>query len=105
MIENVVGPFNLPLGLTLNFVVNGREVLVPMAIEEPSVVAGASFLANLARAAGGSVGRAGAERPTPLNELSFGDFQPEKRREALTARAAASSGAPPRAATHNKGIM
>jgi len=42
LIENVVGTYNLPLGLTLNFVVNGREVLVPMAIEEPSVVAGAS---------------------------------------------------------------
>lgn len=53
MIENVVGTFNLPLGIALNFIVNGREVLVPMVIEEPSVVAGASFMARLARAAGG----------------------------------------------------
>lgn len=53
MIENVVGVHALPLGIALNFVVNGREVLVPMAIEEPSVVAGASFMAKLARAGGG----------------------------------------------------
>jgi hydroxymethylglutaryl-CoA reductase len=49
MIENVVGLHALPLGIAQNFVVNGREVLVPMAIEEPSVVAGASFMARLAR--------------------------------------------------------
>ncbi len=53
MIENVVGLFSLPLGIAQNFVINGREVLVPMAIEEPSVVAGASFMARLARAGGG----------------------------------------------------
>lgn len=53
MIENVVGTFALPLGIALNFVVNGREVLVPMAIEEPSVVAAASYMAKLARAGGG----------------------------------------------------
>jgi len=53
MIENVAGIHALPLGIALNFVVNGREVLVPMAIEEPSVVAGASFMAKLARAGGG----------------------------------------------------
>jgi hydroxymethylglutaryl-CoA reductase len=53
MIENVVGLHALPLGIALNFVVNSRQVLVPMAIEEPSVVAGASFMAKLARAGGG----------------------------------------------------
>lgn len=53
MIENVVGLHALPLGVAVNFLVNGREVLVPMAIEEPSVVAGASFMAKLARAGGG----------------------------------------------------
>jgi hydroxymethylglutaryl-CoA reductase len=53
MVENVVGTFNLPLGIGLNFLVNGREVLVPMTIEEPSVIAGASFMAKLARAGGG----------------------------------------------------
>ncbi len=53
MIENVVGLHSLPLGIGLNFQVNGRDVLVPMVIEEPSVVAGASFMAKLARAGGG----------------------------------------------------
>jgi hydroxymethylglutaryl-CoA reductase len=53
MIENVVGTHALPLGIAVNFAVNGHEVLVPMAVEEPSVVAGASFMAKLARAGGG----------------------------------------------------
>jgi len=53
MIENVVGMHALPLGIGLNFQVNGRDILVPMAIEEPSVVAGASFMAKLVRAGGG----------------------------------------------------
>ncbi|HSG26046.1 MAG TPA: hydroxymethylglutaryl-CoA reductase, degradative [Anaerolineales bacterium] len=53
MIENVVGVHGLPLGIGLNFIVNGREVLVPMVVEEPSVVAGASFMAKLARKGGG----------------------------------------------------
>ena len=55
MIENAIGTFALPLGIGLNFMVNGRDVLVPMAIEEPSVVAGASFMAKLARAGGGFI--------------------------------------------------
>jgi hydroxymethylglutaryl-CoA reductase len=53
MIENVIGIHALPLGIGLNFQVNGRDVLVPFAIEEPSVVAGASFMAKLVRAGGG----------------------------------------------------
>jgi hydroxymethylglutaryl-CoA reductase len=53
MIENVVGLHGLPLGVAVNFSVNGRDILVPMVVEEPSVVAGASFTAKLARAGGG----------------------------------------------------
>lgn len=53
MIENVIGLYSLPLGVALNFQVNGRDILVPMTLEEPSVVAGASFMAKLARAGGG----------------------------------------------------
>ncbi len=53
MIENVVGTHALPLGIAPNFVINGRECLVPMAIEEPSVVAAASFMARIVRQAGG----------------------------------------------------
>lgn len=53
LIENVIGVHGLPLGLALNFMVNGREMIVPMAIEEPSVVAGASYMAKLVRIGGG----------------------------------------------------
>ncbi len=53
MIENVVGTYALPMGLGLNFQVNGRDVIIPMVVEEPSIVAGASFMAKLARAGGG----------------------------------------------------
>ncbi|RLF53103.1 MAG: hydroxymethylglutaryl-CoA reductase, degradative, partial [Thermoplasmata archaeon] len=53
MIENVVGTFELPLGIAVNFLINGKEYLVPMAIEESSVVAAASNAAKMARAAGG----------------------------------------------------
>lgn len=53
MIENVIGTHNLPLGIAVNFLINGRDYLIPMVIEEPSVVAGASYAAKLARAGGG----------------------------------------------------
>jgi len=53
MIENVVGTFNLPLGIATNFRVNGRDVLIPMVVEEPSIVAGASYAAKLVREGGG----------------------------------------------------
>ncbi len=53
MIENVIGVYGLPLGIAVNFTVNGRDLLVPMAIEEPSVVAGVSLIAKLARTGGG----------------------------------------------------
>ncbi len=53
MIENVVGRYTLPLGIAVNFLINGRDRLIPMAIEEPSVVAGASYAAKLVRAGGG----------------------------------------------------
>ena len=53
MVENVMGVFELPLGLAANFRVNGRDYLVPMAVEEPSVIAAASYMAKIARGAGG----------------------------------------------------
>lgn len=69
MIENVVGIYSLPLGIALNFIVNGREVLVPMAIEEPSVVAGASFMAKLARAGGGFTAQ--ADSPEMIGQIQL----------------------------------
>ena len=53
MIENVVGTFDLPLGIAMNFTINGKDYLIPMAVEEPSVVAAASNAAKIARAKGG----------------------------------------------------
>lgn len=53
MIENVVGSMTLPLGIATNFLINGKEYLIPMAIEEPSVVAAASNAARMARIHGG----------------------------------------------------
>jgi len=53
MIENVVGKFELPLGVATNFTVNGKDYLIPMAVEEPSVVAAASYMAKIARDHGG----------------------------------------------------
>ena len=53
MVENVAGRYALPLGIATNFLVNGKDYLVPMVIEEPSVVAGVSFAAKLFRAGGG----------------------------------------------------
>jgi hydroxymethylglutaryl-CoA reductase len=67
MIENAIGVFGLPLGIAVNFLVNGREVLVPMVIEEPSVVAGASFMAKLAREGGGF--SAEADEPEMIGQM------------------------------------
>ncbi|WP_460801646.1 hydroxymethylglutaryl-CoA reductase, degradative [Microbacterium sp. GXF6406] len=53
MIENVIGQIGIPVGVATNVIVNGREVLVPMATEEPSVVAAASNIARMSRARGG----------------------------------------------------
>ena len=72
MIENVVGLHILPLGIAVNFVVNERDVLVPMVVEEPSVVAGASFAAKLARAGGGF--RATTTAPEMIGQLQVLDI-------------------------------
>ena len=53
MIENVVGVFQLPLGIAVNFLINRRDYLIPMAIKEPSVVAAASNAAKMTREGGG----------------------------------------------------
>lgn len=58
MVENAIGTTALPLGIATHFVINGREHLIPMAIEEPSVIAAASKAAKIARAKGGFVASA-----------------------------------------------
>ncbi len=71
MIENVIGRYSLPMGIAQNFVVNGREVLVPMVVEEPSIVAGASFMARLARAGGGF--SASSDAPEMIGQMQILD--------------------------------
>jgi hydroxymethylglutaryl-CoA reductase len=67
MVENVLGTVQLPFAVATNFTVNGRDVLVPMATEEPSVVAAASYGAKLARSRGGF--RARAPAPVMLGQI------------------------------------
>ena len=72
MVENVIGRFALPFAVAVNFQVNGREVLIPMVIEEPSVVAALSHAARLARAGGGF--RAGSEEPLMRGQIQVVDL-------------------------------
>jgi hydroxymethylglutaryl-CoA reductase len=67
MIENVIGTHALPLGIATNFLINGKDYLVPMVIEEPSVVAGCSFAAKLAREGGGF--RTSADPPVMIGQI------------------------------------
>jgi hydroxymethylglutaryl-CoA reductase len=84
MIENVAGLYSLPLGVATNFVVNGRDVLVPLVIEEPSVVAGASYAAKLARAGGGF--QATTTPPEMIGQIQVLDVaDPRSARHALVA--------------------
>ncbi len=53
MVENAIGTFSLPLGIATNFTINGKDYLIPMVIEEPSVIAAASKGAKTARIKGG----------------------------------------------------
>ena len=71
MIENVIGLYSLPVGVAQNFRVNGRDVLVPMAVEEPSIVAGASYMAKLALAGGGF--EAQADNPVMIGQMQLLD--------------------------------
>ncbi|NPA26557.1 MAG: hydroxymethylglutaryl-CoA reductase, degradative [Chloroflexi bacterium] len=71
MIENVIGVYALPLGVATNFVINGREVLIPMAVEEPSIVAAASHMAKIARAGGGF--HAHADPPVMIGQIQLVD--------------------------------
>jgi len=72
LIENVVGIHGLPLGIATNFQINGRDYLIPMAIEEPSVVAAASHAAKLVRNAGGF--SASADAPLMIGQVQVLDI-------------------------------
>src|SRR5688572_22597265 len=53
LVENVIGVFTLPMGLGLNFLVNGKDYLVPLVVEEPSILAAVSAAAKTVREGGG----------------------------------------------------
>ncbi len=73
MIENVVSSMQLPLGIATNFIINGKEILIPMAIEETSVVAAASNAAKMARPSGF---KASSTEPVMIGQIQI--LNPEK---------------------------
>ncbi len=73
MIENAVGIYSLPLGIATNFVINGRDRLIPMVIEEPSVVAAMSNAARLFREGGGF--QTSSDAPIMIGQLQVLDLQ------------------------------
>ena len=85
MIENVVGGLTLPLGIATNFLINGKDYLVPMALEEPSVVAAASNAAKMARVKGGfTVTNTG---PVMIGQIQLtGLEKPEDAKKAILAK-------------------
>ena len=72
MIENVVGSYAFPLGIVTNFQINGQDYLIPMAIEEPSVVAAASNAARIARKKGGFI--ASSTDPVMIGQIQVADI-------------------------------
>jgi len=82
MIENVIGTTELPLGIAVNFLINGRDYLIPMAIEEPSVVAAASNAARMARVKGGF--RTSSTEPVMIGQIQLtGVRDPSEAKEAI----------------------
>ncbi len=73
MIENVVGVFPLPLGVAVNFLINGKDYLVPFVIEEPSVVAAASYMAKITRENGGI--KAEADEPIMIGQIHLAEVK------------------------------
>jgi hydroxymethylglutaryl-CoA reductase len=84
MIENAVGVLGLPVGVGLNFVINGEDLLIPMAVEEPSVIAAVSLAAKIAREGGGF--RAEADEPRMIGQVQVTELlHPEAARTAILA--------------------
>ncbi len=82
LIENVIGVLEIPVGLGINFLINGEERLVPMAVEEPSIVAAASHIARIVRDAGGY--EASMSEPIMIAQLQvLGAAEPENARRLL----------------------
>ena len=86
MIENVISTFELPLGVAVNFLINGKDYIVPMAIEEPSVVAAASNMAKVARENGGI--KSSASEPVMIGQIHLSDLENlEEAKKSIESRA------------------
>jgi hydroxymethylglutaryl-CoA reductase len=72
MVENVIGVYALPLGVATNFTIDGRDYVIPMVIEEPSVVAGLSYAARLVREGGGFA--ASSDDPVMIGQMQILDL-------------------------------
>jgi hydroxymethylglutaryl-CoA reductase len=82
MIENVIGAFPVPLGIAVNFMINGRDYMIPMAIEEPSVVAAASNGARMARGKGGFFAK--STEPIMIGQVQLVDVsRPDEAKRAI----------------------
>ncbi|MBV1907118.1 MAG: hydroxymethylglutaryl-CoA reductase, degradative [Pseudomonadales bacterium] len=87
MVENVVGIFGLPMGLGLNFLINGNDYVIPLVVEEPSIVAGLSSAARVARLGGGF--KATSSEPVLIGQVQMVDIDdPAKAIKALEAHKA-----------------
>ena len=85
MIENVIGVMGVPVGLGVNFLINGKDHVVPLAVEEPSIVAALSFAAKTARAAGGF--STSSSDPILIGQIQLVDVpHPSKARQLLEQR-------------------
>lgn len=73
MIENVVGLFNMPFGIATNFLINNKDYLIPMVIEEPSVVAAASNAAKMFRSGGGFI--TSSDDPIMIGQIQLLDIE------------------------------
>jgi len=82
MIENAIGTFSLPLGIATNFKINDKDYVIPMVIEEPSVIAAASKGAKIARVLGGF--EAGAEESYSIGQIQLLDVNISKAIESIT---------------------
>jgi hydroxymethylglutaryl-CoA reductase len=84
MVENVIGTTELPIGVATNFLINGRDYIIPMATEEPSVIAAASNAAKMARHLGGF--RAESTPPVMIGQIQLVDVKdPSEAREKILA--------------------
>ncbi len=73
MVENVIGVFSLPMGLGLNFLINGKDYVVPMVVEEPSIIAAVSAAAKIVRSAGGF--RSESTEPILIGQIQVVDIE------------------------------